>query len=258
MIGTLDAPRLVAGRLAPGVGTAVGRVATPLAGEAGSEMLEEGGIHALTNLYSGDPVMQGTGGAAAMGGLLGLAWAAHRLAWSWPACWANPPRGTARSTPSYCAALPPSWAEPLVDTEQDTAPQQPPPAPEPRPDAAAPEDTADLEALLVQNVLGGEPEAQDFVDRVRALFEGEAPTTPDTGRLPPLDDQQDSQAAAPATRTPAEAGQAPVPQAAPAAAGADLPTGALYQRGNGRNRSSAQALQTPDGTWYVRNRTSGR
>ena len=57
-----------------------------------------------------------------------------------------------------------------------------------------------------------------------------------------------------ANQTPEQSGQASAPQSAPAGAGADLPTGTLYQRGNGRNKSSVQALQAPDGSWYVRTR----
>lgn len=62
----------------------------------------------------------------------------------------------------------------------------------------------------------------------------------------------------PASRTPEQSGQASAPQSAPAGAGADLPTGTLYRRGSGRSKTSAEALQAPDGTWYTRNRSSGR
>ena len=181
---------LLAGRLGAGAGAAVGRVATPLAGEAGSEMLEEGGIHALTNLYSGDPVMQGTGGAAAMGGLLGLGMGAGPAAVEGARAYQD--RGRSNAIPEDVlaglrAAL---QAEPLVDAEPDVAPRQA--APEPpqasQDDAIAPEDTDDLEALLVRNLAGADTEG-DLAERIRGVFGGEAPAPElDTGRLPPLDE----------------------------------------------------------------------
>ena len=78
----LAAPRMVrggrsfedmlAGRLGVGAGTRASRVATPILGESASETLEEGGIRAITNVYSGDPVGEGVGGDAALGAALGF------------------------------------------------------------------------------------------------------------------------------------------------------------------------------------------
>lgn len=70
--GGSSVERLLSGRgVQAGAGGAAARAARPVLGEAGSEAVEEGGIQALTNIFSGDPVGQGVGGAAVMGGSVG-------------------------------------------------------------------------------------------------------------------------------------------------------------------------------------------
>jgi hypothetical protein len=63
---------LITGTAQRGTGSAIARVAAPLIGEPISEGIEEGGIKAAQNVYSGDPIGQGVGGAVASGSILGL------------------------------------------------------------------------------------------------------------------------------------------------------------------------------------------
>ncbi|GAB2619823.1 LPD38 domain-containing protein [Novilysobacter erysipheiresistens] len=172
-------------------------------------------------------------------------------------------------------AAPPAPAPaPLGDPEP--APRT---APQAQDDAIAPEDDADIAELLVRNLLDpavaaelgiepestpapvldeariaaalGDPEPADPDARFRRPAPESAPAAPPALEAPEVRTSQPAQ-----ILTPEQSGQASAPQSAPAGAGADL--GKLYQRGNGKNNSSAQALQLPDGTWHVRSRKAGR
>lgn len=150
--------------------------------------------------------------------------------------------------------------------------------PSPAPAAPTPEitpDDADLDALMLRNLLGEdvaavlglpqEPESADPDARFRRPAPASVPTAPPAIAATEVRSSQSAQ-----TPTTAPAVQAPAGPSAPVPADADLTklgedapepigdTGKLYQRGNGKNNSSAQALQLPGGTWQVRTRKSGQ
>lgn len=64
--------RVIAGQVGSKAGSTASRIVMPMLGEPISEGIEEGGIQLAQNTYARDPLMQGVGGATALGGVLGL------------------------------------------------------------------------------------------------------------------------------------------------------------------------------------------
>lgn len=85
---------------------------------------------------------------------------------------------------------------------------------------------------------------------------GRAPASRPVLENPPAASREGAAPSDPVASSSAPAGQSA--NAAPATGEPSVKAGKLYQRGNGKAKSSAQALQLPDGSWMVRGRSGGK
>lgn len=168
--------RTIAGELGDGLGSRAARIATPLLGEPVSEALEEGAIQLQQNVFSDDPTMQGVGGAAALGGLLGTGMGGTAAAVEGTRILGEPqtskftpgPRSETPNAPAPAAPAPspipvPVAPPPIEQAPPAAAPPTPaPPIPARTPISAAavgPEPLvpdAELDDLLTRNILAPE------------------------------------------------------------------------------------------------------
>lgn len=249
--GGASLERLVGGEASGLTGRMASRVATPLLGEAGSEMGEEGAVQAIQNAYSGDPLGQGVGGAMAQGAIGGLGMGVAPAAVEFRDALGSQPQPRPRQAPE----TPDTPAiDPTILTAGNAALGAAPPQPAPaRAEGVAPEPADDLADQLLRNLppeiidqalgaLGGQVAAPAPVldnERIAAMLGDPAPAAPSAPG--PIDF---------AART-----AAPVAQSPAAPVDSKLASGDLAARPSGEPvthpSQDIAALETPEGARLV-------